>query len=159
MITTRSIKPFLLGLGLLAGVGLAALGAASAQTSLAQVVQERRDGLKAVGAHMEAMAAIARAGGDPRPAAERVAAIQAFFVDFPARFPAGTQRGAPGLDTRALPEIWTDRANFERVSAALGPRLDALAAAAQSGDARAFGAALQATGGSCGDCHRPFRAR
>lgn len=147
-------KPLLIGLGL-----LALLGTAAAQTNPAQIVQERRDGLRAVGAHMEAMAAIARAGSDPRPAAERVAAIQAFFVNFPDRFPAGTQRGAPGLDTRALPEIWTDRANFERVAAALGPRLEALNTAAQSGDARAFGAALQATGGACGDCHRPFRAR
>ncbi|HEV7456744.1 MAG TPA: cytochrome c [Roseococcus sp.] len=147
-------KPLLIGLGL-----LALLGTAAAQTNPAQIVQERRDGLRAVGTHMEAMAAIARAGGDPRPAAERVAAVQAFFVNFPDRFPAGTARGTAGLDTRALPEIWTDRANFERVSAALGPRLEALNAAAQSGDARAFGAALQATGASCGDCHRPFRAR
>lgn len=145
---------------ILVGIGLMAmLGTAAAQANLAQVVTERREGLKAVGAHMEAMAAIARSGSDPRPAAERVAAVQRFFVDFPDRFPAGTQQGAPGLDTRALPAIWTDRANFERVSAALAPRLDALSAAAQSGDARAFGAALQATGGACGDCHRPFRAR
>lgn len=147
-------KPLLIGLGL-----LALLGTAAAQTNPAQIVQERRDGLRAVGAHMEAMAAIARAGSDPRPAAERVADVQAFFVNFPNRFPAGTARGTAGLDTRALPEIWSDRANFERVAAAIGPRLEALNTAAQSGDARAFGAALQATGAACGDCHRPFRAR
>jgi len=147
-------KHLLLGLGL-----LALIGATPALADPAQIVQERRDGLRAVAAHMDAMAAIARAGADPRPAAERVDAVQAFFVDFPGRFPAGTQRGAAGLDTRALPEIWTDRANFERISAALGPRLEALGAAAQSGDARGFAAALQATGGSCAECHRPFRAR
>ena len=145
---------------LLAGIGLLAmLGAASAQTNPAQVVTDRREGLRAVGVHVDALAAVARAGTDPRPVAERVAAVQRFFVDFPDRFPAGTQQGAPGIDTRALPSIWTDRANFERVSAALAPRLEALNAAAQSGDARAFGAALQATGAACGDCHRPFRAR
>lgn len=145
---------------LLAGIGLLAmLSAASAQTNPAQVVTDRREGLRAVGVHVDALAAVARAGTDPRPVAERVAAVQRFFVDFPNRFPAGTQQGAPGIDTRALPSIWTDRANFERVSAALAPRLEALNAAAQSGDARAFGAALQATGASCGDCHRPFRAR
>lgn len=145
---------------ILAGIGLLAmLSAASAQTNPAQVVTDRREGLRAVGVHVDALAAVARAGTDPRPVAERVAAVQRFFVDFPNRFPAGTQQGAPGIDTRALPSIWTDRANFERVSAALAPRLEALNAAAQSGDARAFGAALQATGASCGDCHRPFRAR
>jgi cytochrome c556 len=145
---------------LLVGIGLVAmLGTAAAQTNLSQVVTERREGLKAMGAHMEAMAAIARSGSDPRPAAERVAAVQRFFVDFPDRFPAGTERGAPGVDSRALPDIWTDRAAFERANAALAPRLEALNAAAQSGDARAFAVALQATGGTCGDCHRPFRAR
>ncbi len=147
-------KPLLIGLGL-----LAMLGTAVAQPNLAQTVQERREGLKAMGEHLDAMAAIARAGSDPRPAAARVAAVQRFFVDFPARFPAGTQQGAPGIDTRARPEIWTDRANFERVAAALAPRLEALNTAAQSGNASAFGTALQATGAACIDCHRPFRAR
>jgi cytochrome c556 len=145
---------FAIGVALLLVVGTAA-----AQANLAQVVTERRAGLKAVGEHLDAMAAIARAGSDPRPAVERVAAVQRFFVDFPARFPAGTQQGAPGIDTRARPEIWTDRANFERIAAALAPRLDALNAAAQSGDPAAFGTALQATGAACIDCHRPFRAR
>ncbi|WP_051213092.1 cytochrome c [Rubritepida flocculans] len=145
---------------LLAGLGLfAMIGAAAAQADLARIVTERREGLRAVGQHMEALQAIARSGGDPRPAVERIEAVQRFFVNFGQRFPAGTQQGAPGIETRALPAIWTDRAGFDRAEAALAPRLAALREAAAGGNAQAFGQALQAAGAACGDCHRPYRAR
>jgi cytochrome c556 len=108
---------------------------------------------------MEALQAIARSGGDPRPAVERIEAVQRFFVNFGQRFPAGTQQGAPGIETRALPAIWSDRAGFDRVEAALAPRLAALREAAASGNPQAFAQALQAAGAACGDCHRPYRAR
>lgn len=144
----------------LAALGLIALaGPAAAQMSPSAVVQERRDGLRAMGQHMEAMAAIARAGGDPRPAVERVQALEVWFRGFPARFPAGTQQGAPGLETRALPGIWQSFAEFERLDRALLVRLASLREAAAGGNPSAFGQALQAAGAACGDCHRPFRAR
>jgi cytochrome c556 len=108
---------------------------------------------------MEAMAAIARAGSDPRPAVERVQALEAWFRGFPARFPAGTGQGAAGIETRALPAIWQNFGDFERLDQALLVRLAALREAAASGNAGAFGTALQATGAACGDCHRPYRAR
>lgn len=146
--------------GVLAGLGLLAMiGGAAAQTDLARVVTERREGLRGVGQHMEALQAIARSGGDPRPAVERIEAVQRFFVNFGQRFPAGTQQGAPGIETRALPAIWSDRAGFDRVEAALAPRLAALREAAASGNPQAFAQALQAAGAACGDCHRPYRAR
>ena len=83
---------------------------AVAQQDPAQVIAERREGLRAVGVEMEQVAAIARSGGDPRPAAERIARVQAFFQGFPDRFPAGTKTG----NTRALPAIWQNRAGFEQ---------------------------------------------
>jgi cytochrome c556 len=121
----------------------------------ARIIAERREGLRGVGAEMEQVAAIARSGGDPRPAAERVARVQAFFQGFPDRFPAGTESG----NTRALPALWQNRAGFVEAYAALGPRLAELRGAAESGNAAAFAAAVQATGGACGNCHRQFRAR
>lgn len=147
-------------LPILAALGVVALAApALAQPGPAQIVQERRDGLRAMGQHMEAMAAIARAGSDPRPAVERVQALEAWFRGFPQRFPAGTQQGAAGIETRALPAIWQNFGEFERAGQALLPRLAALREAAAAGNAAGFGQALQAAGASCGDCHRPFRAR
>ena len=153
------MKLWLAGLGLAAMMGGAAFHEARAQTDLARVVQERRDGLKAVGVIFTAVGDAARAGSDPRPLAPRIAEVEAFFVNFGARFPAGTQQGAPGLDTRALPAIWTDRTGFDRAEAALPARLATLREAAASGNVAAFQAATQQAGAACGDCHRPYRAR
>jgi cytochrome c556 len=81
--------------------------------------------------------------------------VQAFFQNFPDRFPPGTDTG----DTRALPGVWQNRAAFLEAYAALGPRLAELRTAAESGTPAAFAAAVQATGGACANCHRQFRAR
>ncbi len=140
-------------------MGLGGAGMAWAQDA-AQVVRERREGLRGMGAQMEAMQAIAQSRGDTRAAVPRIEAMEAWFANFSARFPAGTQQGAPGIDSRALPAIWQDFAAFQNAERALPPLLASLKEAAQSGDAARFGAALQATGGNgCGNCHRPFRAR
>jgi cytochrome c556 len=151
------MKLWIAGLGLMALMGTAA--PVLAQTNLGAVVTERREGFKAAGENMTAVAAVARAGGDPRETVQRIAAIQAWFATAGTRFPAGTQQGAPGLDTRALPAIWTDRAGFDAAMTAIGPRLVALREAAASGNVANFQAAVQATGAACGDCHRPYRAR
>lgn len=136
-------------------VAMVFVGAPVLAQDPARIIAERREGLRGVGAEMEQVAAIARSGGDPRPAAERVARVQAFFQGFPDRFPAGTDSG----NTRALPAIWQNRAGFVEAHAALGPRLADLRGAAEAGNAAAFAAAVQATGGACGNCHRQFRGR
>ncbi|MBS7791870.1 cytochrome c [Roseococcus sp. SDR] len=153
------MKHWLAGLGAVALMGAAPVLEAMAQPSPAAVVTQRREGFKAAGDNMTAVAAVARAGGDPRGTVERIAAIQAWFATAGTMFPAGTQQGAPGLDTRALPAIWTDRAGFDAAMAAMQPRLVALREAAASGNVANFQAAVQATGAACGDCHRPYRAR
>lgn len=153
------MKLWLASLGLVAGLAGPLAHDAVAQTDLNRVVTERRDGLKAVGVIFTAVGDTMRAGGDPRALAPRIAEVEAFFVVFGARFPAGTQQGAPGIDTRALPAIWTDRAGFDRAEAALPARLAALREAAASGNVANFQAATQAAGAACGDCHRPYRAR
>ncbi len=144
----------------LAGFGLALMmGGAVAQTDLARVVTERREGLKAAGENMTAVAGVARAGGDPRETVQRITAIQTWFASMGARFPAGTQQGAAGIDTRALPTIWTERAGFDAALSTLQTRLVTLREAAASGNVANFQAAVQQVGAGCGDCHRPYRAR
>ena len=136
------------------GLGISATG--SAQTAdPAQIIRERREGLRAVGAHMEAMQAIAASRGDTRPAVARIEAIQAFFVNFPDRFPPSTQAG----DTRALPAVFSDRAGFVTAHGGLTAPLANLSTVAASGDSAGFGPALQQTGAACGACHRAYRAR
>ncbi|MCS6891887.1 MAG: cytochrome c [Rhodovarius sp.] len=140
---------------------LLAFGLGAAQPALgqggdpAQIIRDRREGLRAIGQHMEAMQALAQSRGDTRQALERVDAIQAFFRTFTDRFPPNTQQG----DTRALPAIWTDQAGFQRAAAAMTPVLAQLRQAAASGDPTAFGNAVRETGATCGNCHRAYRAR
>lgn len=137
---------------ILAGIAIAAFGTAGA--AFAQdVIAQRRDGLRAMGRHMEAIKAVSDARGDTRPLVARVEEMIAFYRGLPALFPAGSGTG----DTRALPAIWSDRAGFEQANANMVTQLEALRTAAASGDNAALTAAFNQTGATCGACHRPYR--
>ena len=102
-----------------------------AGTALAQgdVIAERRAGLKRMGEHMQAMKAVVDNRGNVQPLTATVDDMIAWYRTMPQRFPAGSDRG----DTRALPAIWTERANFETVNGNMLNQLQALRAAAASG--------------------------
>ena len=66
-------------------------------------------------------------------------------------FPAGSEGG------RALPEIWSDRDGFMDRVTDIQNATASLVSAAESGDAEAVGAAMQAVRGTCGSCHQNYR--
>lgn len=138
---------------------LAALGmVALAGTALAQggVIAERREGLKRMGGHMEAMKPVADSRGDVRALEPRIDDMIAWFRTMPAKFPPGSGTG----DTKAQPAIWQDFGRFEAANTALLGQLAMLKTAAAAGNAAAFAEGYSATGPQfCGGCHRPFRAR
>jgi len=122
----------------------------------ADVIADRRAGLKRMGQHTEAIKPVVDAKGDVKPLEARIDDMIAFYRTLPSRFPPGSGVG----DTKALPAIWEDFPRFERANAALLGQLDVLKAAAAKGDVEAFGAAYAVTGRQyCGGCHQPFRAR
>ncbi|WP_431283453.1 c-type cytochrome [Humitalea sp. 24SJ18S-53] len=135
------------------GLGLAAIGGTA--WAQADIIAARKDGLKRVGANMEAIKLVVDARGDVRTLGPRVDEIVTFFSDFPTRFPAGSGTG----ETRALPAIWTDRAGFDRAAANALTAAHTLRTTVNAGDAAATAQAFQALGGACGACHRPFRGR
>lgn len=145
--------------GWLAAVAIAGLtGAATAQVAApaAEVIAERRAGLKRMGAHMEAMKPVAEARGDVRALAPRIDDMIAWYRTMPTRFPPGSDQG----DTKALPAVWSERPGFDAANTRLLGQLDVLKAAATAGDPAAFATAYQATGPQfCGGCHRTYRAR
>ena len=148
-------------LRLIASALLATLSLSGVALAQPEVITARREGLRAMGAHMEAMKAIADARGNPAPAVERIDAMTAFYSTFPTRFPAGTDvpQGTDPGQTRALPVIWTDNAGFVQANANLLTQISALRATATANDPAAFAAAFQQTGATCGVCHRTYRAR
>ena len=142
-------------LALTPAVTLAIPSSLAQTTDPAQIIRERREGLRGVGAHMEALQVIAASRGDPRPALPRIDAITAFFEQFPDRFPPSTQAG----DTKAQPAVFVDRSGFLAAHVGLTGPLANIRTVAAAGDSAAFPAALQQLGGACGNCHRTYRAR
>jgi cytochrome c556 len=59
----------------------------------------------------------------------------------------------------ALPEIWTNNADFQAKAADFENAAKALAATAQSQGFEAAKGMVQAVGQTCGGCHRPYRRR
>jgi cytochrome c556 len=88
--------------------------------------------------------------------AEAVAALNTVLTNYthiPDLFPEGSIVG----DSEALPAIWENWDTFTTiVETGKTAATDAIAAA-EAGDAAAYGAALQALGGTCGACHQQFR--
>jgi len=127
-------------------------GSAAAQ----DVIAQRREGLKRMGQYVEAMKPIADSRGDPAGQVARIDDMLTWFRGMPALFPAGSGVG----DTKARPEIWTDRAGFEQANASAITRIEALRVAAAAGDAAGFQTQFGTLGPQgCGGCHRNYRAR
>ena len=95
-------------------------------------------------------------GADALAGPEAIAAMQLLkdnLSHVPALFPEGSIVG----DSEALPAIWENWETFVAIAKA-GEDAAAIAlAAAEAGDAAGYAAALQAIGGTCGQCHQQFR--
>jgi cytochrome c556 len=137
-----------------AALGIATLAGTAAVAQQGDVIAERRANFKRMGEHMQAMKAVVDNRGDVRPLAATVDDMIGWYRVMPERFPPGSDRG----DTRALPAIWAEKANFETISNNMVNQLQVLRAAAASGDTAAFASAYGQTGQTCGTCHRPYRA-
>jgi cytochrome c556 len=146
-----------LRLGLLAltlgavGLGTAGSGGAWAQ---GDVVAQRKEEMKRSAAHLEAIKKIVEAGEDVTPIAARAQEMNGYFSTLPTLFPPGSTE-----NTKARPEVWSERAGFETAASNAAAATAKLASTAQSGDKGATAAAFRELGGSCGGCHRNYRAR
>jgi cytochrome c556 len=87
-------------------------------------------------------------------AANNLAAISQ--MDGRAYWPEGSDNGALGDATRALPAIWQDMAGFGEAWGALGTAATAMDAVAGDGLAALQGA-IGPLGSSCGACHRNYQ--
>jgi cytochrome c556 len=136
----------------MAGVTIAAQAAAPAD-----IIKERQDSLKEMGAQMKAIIDQLKSGkADKAVMVEAAKKLDAYAKALPSWFPAGTGPEA-GVKTAAKPEIWTQRADFDAAAAKLAPEADKLVMVVDTGDADAIGAQMKAVGGTCGACHKQFR--
>lgn len=135
---------------------LLAAGAAQAQ-SVSDTITARQTGFKNMSAAFGDVKKVLDASGDTTTVAAKAQEVADFARKIPAAFPAGSGPEA-GVKTRALAPIWANKGEFENMASNFGREADKLVAALKSGDKAASLAAFQATGGTCGACHRPYRA-
>lgn len=137
---------------------LAATGASLAvAASPADTIAARQANFKKMGGAMKVIKDELAGGADKAKMVGAAKTIAAVARAQGPLFPKGTGPGA-GVKTDALPAIWTDRATFDGHAKKLIAEADKLVAVAGSGNAAAVAAQFKAVGGTCGGCHKAFRA-
>ena len=140
---------------------VAALGALAGLPASAQfqkpedAIKYRKAAFTVMGAHFGRIGAMA-SGKAPFDAA--AAAANADIVSTMSRLPyAGFIEGTATGDTRAKPEIWTERAKFDAAANKMQEEVGKLNVAAKSGNLDQIKVAFGAAGQSCKACHDNYR--
>jgi cytochrome c556 len=135
-------------------LGLSAVSAHSMSTGI-ESADKRIGMMKELGQNMKAIAGVAKGEMAYSPELNAKAArVDAIADALPDLFP----EGSGGPKTRSKDEIWSDKAGFTKALAEFKAATTNLVAAVETGDQGKIGAALGATGKTCGGCHKPFRA-
>ena len=138
-------------------LGIAGLAQAQSPTPAERAIQYRQAVFKIVAGNFGPLAQNAQGklelpAGAAQKYAERLSAISAFVPD---SFPDISREG----ETKAKPEIWSNRAEFDKLLGEFTTASKALAAVTAKADARPedFKAAVGAVGNTCKGCHDKFR--
>jgi cytochrome c556 len=118
-----------------------------------QIVAARQSGYFLSGGSFASMKFAAEAGHDVKQLAFPARSLARWARTLPSLFPAGTDLPS----SKALPEVWSDRAGFEARAAAYAEAATRLAEAAQSGDRDAFLARWTEARATCSACHDTYR--
>jgi len=135
-------------------VAALAAGTASMADSSTDAIRDRQQTMKHVGGAMQNLAAIAKkeAPFDSEVVKKNAGAIAEALKKATELFPEGSDKG--DVETWAQPEIWSDRADFEKKL----ETAEAAAVALQSVTVEsAFPPALGKLGNACKACHQTYR--
>ncbi len=118
-------------------------------------IKYRKSALTVMSAHFGRVAAMAngRMPFDAGAAASNAATAEMMSKLPFAGFVDGTDKG----DTKAKPEIWTERAKFNAAAEKMQGEMTKLAMVAKGGNLDAIKAQVGATGGACKACHDDYR--
>ena len=134
---------------------LASLPAAAQFQKPEDAVKYRKAAFTVMGAHFGRIGAMA-SGKAPFDAA--AAAANAEIVATMSKLPyAGFIEGTATGETRAKPEIWTERAKFDAAASKMQEEVVKLSVAAKSGNLDQIKVAFGAAGQSCKACHDNYR--
>jgi len=97
---------------------------------------------------------VAKNGGDTKPAGHAADGLDLFGHSIAGLFP----EGSTGPDSRALPSIWANKADFAAKANAFGDAAARLKQLADAGDTAGFAAQAKVVQQGCGACHSLYRA-
>jgi cytochrome c556 len=158
----RMLRPIALAAAALAGAtGGAASGmqAPTGQPAAATPSAEQLRVARVAGMHMAATLLFrgvkggVASGTDVRQLFHEPEGIALWAAAIPGLFPAGSGGG----DSRARPEIWTNRADFEAKASDLRAAANRLLQLSRAGDAAGYAAQADAVEAACNACHMAYR--
>lgn len=129
-----------------------AIALATQAPTPAQAMKARQDAMEQVGDSMKALGAIAKkqAPFDAAVVKKNATTIADKLGEAASLFPPGSDKG----ETHAKPEIWANKADFDKI---MKDGRDAAVALAAVSDEAAFPKALGALGANCKACHDKYR--
>jgi cytochrome c556 len=134
-------------------------GAANPEAQAKTAIETRQAVFKLIGNQSGPLGGMNR-GNAPAPdlamVARNAARIQMLAEMIPDLFTANTT-AVTSVKTRALPAVWTNKADFDAKAAALSKAAGAVAAAAKSGDVAATKTAAGEINKACTACHEGYR--
>jgi cytochrome c556 len=131
-------------------------GLAAARADGLDPIAVRQAGFSLNNGDWQFIRAVVAAKSDVKPLEAPARAMAKWAAVIPTLFPKGTETGG---DTKALPEIWSDPAGFQKIAMAFGEATTKLATDAKAGDTDAVAADAKLVGEQCGACHKGFRAK
>lgn len=126
------------------------------QTKVEDQVKYRKAAYTLMGLNFSSLGAMAQ---DKKPFNKDEATRNADFVAMLATVPKGYFGEATDTGTKAKPEIWTHRADFDAKMDKMVSEAQKLPAVVRGGDMSAFKKQVGDLGAACKACHDDFRAK
>jgi cytochrome c556 len=153
--------------GRITKLGAVALATAIGFATVATLVQaadpitERRQLMKGNGAAMKAINEVLKNGGAAADLEKHASQLNDTAMKISTLFPAGTDQpqGKDPGQTMAKPEIWQNSDDFAAEVKKFQEESAMFKTAVAGGDMGVIMAEFEKLGGTCGDCHKQFRAK
>ncbi len=138
-------------------IGAGASFQAAAQAKPEQLVKQRQSAMALIGWYFGPIGAMMR--GD-RPFDAAVVTRNTGYLEVLSHMPSeGFQPSTKDEKTKAKPEVWSDKAKFDKAMETMQGEISKLAQVAKGGDMGAIKTQFGATGKSCAGCHDDFRMK
>ena len=143
--------------GVCAGCAMVALPQEGPGVSCADAIAARQASLDMSSITFRAMGEAMKAGREAKTQGYASAALAKWAKALPRMFPAGSGKGETAANSQARPEIWRDRAGFERAAANYAGATARLAALAAANETAEFTRQLEDVDQACRSCHARYK--